>query len=199
MKDDHMTNSHYITHTFLSKRLRECTFLKAAWFLCLFITLLLVIYIHWDFMCLLYVCQDEEAYLKDPRRMQLSRSSAPVHGGPTDTSLNNKRCGAASPVSQPEVWERGFRPMPFRAVAAAASERPNPLHLGHQSFGTLPGRQWTRIRNKCSVHFISYFVKCTQGFGTVNPFTPKSDQCQISPAASRQKYHITQYEELGFS
>ena len=32
-----------------------------------------------------------------------------------------------------------------------------------------------------------------------NPFTPKSDQFQISPAASHQKYYITQYEELGFS
>ena len=32
-----------------------------------------------------------------------------------------------------------------------------------------------------------------------NPFTPKSDHCQISPAASHQKCHITQYEELRLS
>ena len=30
-----------------------------------------------------------------------------------------------------------------------------------------------------------------------NPFTPKIDQFQISPAVSYQKYYITQYEELG--
>ena len=32
----------------------------------------------------------------------------------------------------------------------------------------------------------------------VNPFTPESDQCQNSPAAS-QEYDITQYRELDFS
>ena len=32
----------------------------------------------------------------------------------------------------------------------------------------------------------------------VNPFTPKSDQFQISPAASPE-YYITLYEEFGFS
>ena len=32
----------------------------------------------------------------------------------------------------------------------------------------------------------------------LNPITPKGDQCQISPAPSSE-YHITQYEELGFS
>ena len=32
----------------------------------------------------------------------------------------------------------------------------------------------------------------------LNPFTPKSDQFQISPAASPE-YYITQYGELGFS
>ena len=44
--------------------------------------------------------------------------------------------------------------------------------------------------------------KCTGQHVTAlpqfNPFTPKSDQFQISPQ-SHQKYNITQYEELGFS
>ena len=35
------------------------------------------------------------------------------------------------------------------------------------------------------------------GSEVVNPSSPKSDQCQISPSAS-PGYHITQYEELGF-
>ena len=32
-----------------------------------------------------------------------------------------------------------------------------------------------------------------------NPFTPKSDQCQISPPASPEIWHHTQYGELGFA
>ena len=34
--------------------------------------------------------------------------------------------------------------------------------------------------------------------GGTNPLTPKSDQCQNSPAASPE-IHITQYGELGFA
>ena len=33
----------------------------------------------------------------------------------------------------------------------------------------------------------------------MNPITPKSDQCQISPIQPHQKYYITQYEGPGFS
>ena len=35
-------------------------------------------------------------------------------------------------------------------------------------------------------------------FHIFNPFTPKSDQSQIFPAASPEILYITQYEELGF-
>ena len=65
-----------------------------------------------------------------------------------------------------------------------------------------------RVRNNC----ILSFGLCNFSFGLMarlhyacndkglNPFTPKSDQFQISPAASPEiLHHVTQCEELGFS
>ena len=57
-------------------------------------------------------------------------------------------------------------------------------------FGSLPKLFGAKAQQSLSVDVQVRIV--------VNPFTPKGDQCQISPAASPEIYYITQYEEVGF-
>ena len=59
------------------------------------------------------------------------------------------------------------------------------------------------IRTTSFIHFLFKagweYVLFDLRSESVNPFTPKSDQFQVSPAELHQKHYITQYEDLGFS
>ena len=83
---------------------------------------------------------------------------------------------------------KGTRGFGFSLVAAAASE----LEV---SFGD------ELQELKLILHTpLSYGLEPAEnGCRWFNPFTPKSDQFQVSPAASPEIYNITQYEDLGFS
>ena len=50
-----------------------------------------------------------------------------------------------------------------------------------------------------STPFEEHCIRWTTGTEYFNPFTPKSDQFQISPAASPEKWRWTEYEELGLT
>ena len=59
-------------------------------------------------------------------------------------------------------------------------------------------RRDQRVHSTLNLKRLLYGSHCTQR-RPFNPFTPKSDQFQISPAASPAILHHTVYKELGFS
>ena len=112
--------------------------------------------------------------------------------------LTDRGAGGWTTTEGEDGGERFFLPAPSPSAVvsllAPVSRPPHDLPQGlrgwiKQRFETIP-------RNAKSLQFD--VVPCFPNL-LFNPFTPKSDQVQISPAASPEMYYITQYEELGFS